>query len=341
MKTGKMFLVQSVAIAVVMAFSFVTVWAAGPLDFVKNIGKTVDADPNKAYMLTEVEGPYLIYVMSFSGPTAQQDAHSLVLELRKSFKWNAYVYEKNFVYDANKDWKQGQNPYFKTKFSKYQTETKTQFAVLIGNFASLDDKQFNDTLVKVRACKPASLKGKASETPFSTAFGLANPILPPENQRGIVDPFIESINIKRPYSLLQNRCRYTVQIATFTGHVVAQEWQKKIKPIDDKKNSSNPMTELEKGEQAAIALCKALREQGVEAYEFHDRYASIVTVGSFNYYAQRMPDGTTAIDPQVQQIIQRYQGQVVADKNGYEPVFINGIACDALPKIIEVPKSRR
>ena len=339
----KMFLIRLITGVAITAVAFTTTWAAGPLDFVKSIGKTVEADPNKEYLLTEAEGPYLIFVTSFSGPTAQQDAHSLILEFRKSFKWNAFLYEKTFVYDANKDFKHIQNPYFKTKIKYQNPGSGTKFAVLVGNFVSLDDKQFEKTLTEIRKCNPASLKNKtASETPFSLAFGLANPMLPPENQHGFVDSLIESINKNRPYTLLRNSRRYTVQIATFKGYAtyagpnVIQQGG-----IRSLKEGKNQMSELEMGEQAAITLCKTLRERGVEAYEFHDRYASIVTVGSFDYYGQMMPDGTMMPDPQVQQIIQQYQGQLDSKANSYKPVIINGIECDLQPRVIEVPRVRR
>jgi len=41
-------------------------------------------------------------------------------------------------------------------------------------------------------------------------------------------------------------------------------------------------SELEAAAEKAHRLAKALRMKGYDAYEFHDRYASIVTVGSFN-----------------------------------------------------------
>jgi hypothetical protein len=294
-------------------------------------------------MLTEMEGPYLIFAAAFSGPNAKQEAHSLVLEFRKTRKWNAFVYEKNFVFDVNQDFSNVKNPYT-GRTARYKTPNGgTEFAVVIGNFASLEDKQFEKTLAEVRKWQPASLRGKSTATPCSMAFGLQNPLLPSENQRGVVDDFIKSINERRPYSPLKNPGQYTVQIATFTGRTDFEKTASlfdMISSSNTKKTDSfgkTKKTELEMGEQAAVALCKALREQGVEAYEFHDRYASIVTVGSFNQ--QRLPDGRLVVDPQIQQIIQRYQGQVTG--NTYKPVIINHIECDVQPTVIEVPRARR
>ena len=58
--------------------------------------KRVDADPRKAYELTESHGPWLIMCTSFAGPTAEQQAHDLVLELRQRFKIEAYSFRQTF-----------------------------------------------------------------------------------------------------------------------------------------------------------------------------------------------------------------------------------------------------
>ena len=279
-------------------------------------------------MLTEMDGPYLIMAAVFSGPNARQEAHSLVLELRKTYKWNAFVYEKTFVFDASRDFQKATNPFTGRTATQYRNRGgETEFAVLIGSFPSLDDRQFERTLADVRKCQPETLKGRRSPTPFSMAFGLANPMLPPEHQRGVVDAFIESINKDRPYSLLRNPGRYTVQIATYTG----QMEYKKSSGVVNNIPIFNPKkkTELEMAGEAAIALCKALRARGIEAYEFHDRYASTVTVGSFD-----QPN-----HPMIQQVIQQYQARIV--DNALRTVAIDGIECDPKPVVIEVPRVKR
>lgn len=329
------------AVAVTLILSVLV--SAQPLpNLFKNLGKNVEADPRKEYLLTETAGPYLIFAMSFSGPTARQDANALVLDFRKTFKWEAYVFEKTFIRDANKEFEPDPNRFFKVKLRYQNSSPDTEYAVLIGNFLSLEDKQLEKTLADVRKCLPASIKSKVkSAVPFTMAFGLSNPMLPPEHQRGYVDSFIESINIKRPYTLLRNPRRYTVQIATFKGGNAGYYWRDAGKAAEDAKKTTNRMSELEKGEQAAVALCKTLRDRGVEAYEFHDRFSSIVTVGSFDYFGRSMPDGNVVLDPQVQQIMQQFKGQVVDGGRAFKQVTIDGIACDAEPTIIDVPRIRR
>jgi hypothetical protein len=284
-----------------------------------------------------MEGPYLIFAIAFSGPNAQQDAHTLVLELRKNHKWHAFVSEKPFVFNASRDFQQARNPYTGKKAVYQNAGGGTEFAVLIGNFSSLDDKQLDKTLAEVRQCQPASLQGKGSRTPCSMAFPLANPLLPPEQKRGGVDPFIESINKQRQYSLLRNPRNYTVQIAIFTGAIDYKE----SSSVSNAFSAANQkVSKLEEGEQMAVALCQTLRERGVEAYEFHDNYGSIVTVGSFDHHSRSLPDGSVVLDPLAEQTIKQYQATI--DINGKPQCkFINGIECDPQPRVIEVPRLRR
>jgi len=337
---GKNFSLQLLTVAMIAALltvlSLAPVAAQGPLNALRNVLKSVEADPKKDYHLTEMEGPYLIFATAFKGPNARQNAHTLVLELRKSHKWNAFVYEKTFVFNASRDFQQARNPYTGRKSVYQNSGGETEFAVLIGNFSSFDDKQLDKTLAEVRQCQPDSLKGLGSRTPFSMAFPLANPLLPPEQKRGGIDPFIESINKQRPYSLLRNPRNYTVQIAMFTGKV---DYQQGSSVSNTSSTANQKMSQLEKGEQMAVALCQTLRERGVEAYEFHDNYGSIVTVGGFDQHLRSLPDGSVVLDPMVEQTIKQYEAKVI---NGeYQCKVINNIGCDPQPRVIEVPRLRR
>ncbi len=96
--------------------------------------------------------------------------------------------------------------------------------------------------------------------------------------------------------------------------------------------------------------------KGFEAYEFHDRNASIVTVGSFNSMGTPLPDGRTDLDPRIVQIIDtfrakpsdkiindpaaqgpfRYSGSDLALKA--ETKSLVGINFDIQPIPVQVPK---
>ena len=56
----------------------------------------------------------------------------------------------------------------------------------------------------------------------------------------------------------------------------------------------------------AHRLAKALRMKGYEAYEFHDRYASIVTVGSFNSVGTPRPDGRMEINAEIAAVMKTF-----------------------------------
>jgi pantothenate kinase len=118
--------------------------------------------------------------------------------------------------------------------------------------------------------------------------------------------------------------------------------QEDIKAFEQNKTafSNQSMSDLEKGEQQAAKLCQTLRAQGIEAYEFYDRHNSIVTVGSFDFDAQQMADGRMHVNPQVQQVIERFQGEALGN-NSYKRIAVAGIVCDIQPKVIEVPRTRR
>ena len=335
-KTGKTFLIRAIVGAMLVVCIFSTTWAQQQqrpiLDPLRNFGNSlrnigggnsVEADPRKEYKLTETEGPFLIMAVALSGPTAQQDARELVQEFRSKYKWNAYVFEMDFSRNANQDFGQARG-------IQYRNPPKTQYAVVIGSFPSLEDNQFKKTLEEVRACQPESLKGKSSVGAFSLrmAYGLANPLLPPEH-RGAVDAFVESLNKDSPFSLLNNPRRYTVQIATFQGRAVVDP--QGVRAIEERRTAfDREESALAIMGREAAELCRILRAHGWEAYEFHDRHSSIVTVGSFDQPTVQLPNGTTVPDPRIQQIMQQYKGRV-----------INDVRCSSEPMLIEVPRVAR
>ena len=58
--------------------------------------------------------------------------------------------------------------------------------------------------------------------------------------------------------------------------------------------------------EKAHKLTEALRAKGVEAYEFHDRSSSIVTIGSFDSVGTPQPNGQIELNPQIHAIMQQY-----------------------------------
>jgi hypothetical protein len=173
---------------------------------------------------------------------------------------------------------------------------------------------------------------------MGSAFVTCNPLLPKELfvAQGI-DPFVADMNHDLPYSLLKCPGRYSVRIATFRGVDT-------MKPAEFERLTSQPrkLAKIDEAALEASKLCAALREKGVEAYEFHDRTESLVTIGSFNEVGQPRPDGKTEINPAIYRIMQHY-GPVEQPKPGTNQVemyarVIAGVRLDPQAMPVEVPR---
>ena len=96
--------------------------------------------------------------------------------------------------------------------------------------------------------------------------------------------------------------------------------------------------------EKANKVCMALREKGYEAYEFHDRDMSIVTVGSFDSVGTPREDGKTEIHPKVHKIMQTFAAKDQDQNFGYSnvlgkrPKSLEGIKLDAQPMPVTAPK---
>ena len=236
----------------------------------------VEADPAKPYTLKEQCGPWLIMVCSFSGPNADQQAHALVLELRKRYKLEAYVHKEDFKLDDPNGGRE-QNPLAHTtrwKYKKFKDGPEIEeVAVLVGNFKAVDNPDAKTTLQKIRYAEPDCLKtdnGQATSRtlaslrtiqkdiqqkwlpdgddrkkrgPMGHAFITTNPLLPADYYapRKGIDELVLRMNKGVTHSLLDCPGRYTVQIAHFMGNVVIN--QREIQAIEDGKGMKSSLTE--------------------------------------------------------------------------------------------------
>lgn len=281
--------------------------------------------------LSQENGPWLIMATSFQGDGAEQRARELVDELRERYRMNAYVHDRTFDFSEGNPGR-GLNDYGAPVRTRYQREQAHEYAVLVGDFESIDDPDVQRQLDRVKSIQPNCLMmddeagsgvvrqfsnsvmdrfgRQSSRGPLAGAFLSRNPLLPREYfvPKG-VDDFVAKMNQGVEHSLMECPGRYTVQVATFRGKTILQttsasddstsgfswKWRK------DKK--SNPLVEAAEN---AHLLAEKLREHGWEAYEFHDRTESIVTIGSFDQVAQRLPDGRSIPTSQVQQIVETF-----------------------------------
>ncbi|MCC9609648.1 hypothetical protein LOC68_04160 [Blastopirellula sp. JC732] len=323
--------------------------------------KNVEADVNQDYKLSDANGPWMIMATSFSGPGAAQDAHNLVLELRKEYNMEAYVYEQAYDFTQKVDGL-GYNQYGERKKMRYADEGKyTSIAVLVGNFESVDDGALEKTLEKLKDAQPKCLSGDQSQTsqhdaikylrrkiqeavtdkekkekgPMGHAFVSRNPLLPDEyfQQKGI-EPLVLKMNEGVANSLLDCEGKYSVRVATFAGATEVDA--KKIAEIESKNIVSG--SRLAVAAEKAERLTAKLRKQGVPAYVFHDRSESIVTVGSFSSVGAERADGKMEIDPQINRIINDFRATPVAGTANFTPKTIDGVPFDVQPVPVTVPK---
>ncbi|REK26960.1 MAG: hypothetical protein DWQ42_07830 [Planctomycetota bacterium] len=290
--------------------------------------KRIEADPDKSYPLGEEHGPWLILATTFRGPDAETNARQLVYELRRDYKLNAYTHQKSFDYSKSFVGR-GVDRYGNPTRMRHQNNQRIdEVAVVIGDFVSLDDTATQKTLERVKTMRPRVFdpdgeqeptdaltalrdfhnrlwgqKQKRERGPMWMAFAIPNPRLPKSYFRPQgVDKFVAQLNEDREFSLLECPKAYTVRVATFTGHRATQSTER-----GDTAPEPEVTDRLEKAAFLADHLAAGLRKHGVEAYVFHDRTQSIVTVGSFDAHgAQRMKDGTIRYNPDVEAVIHNF-----------------------------------
>ncbi|MGA2795972.1 MAG: hypothetical protein ABSE63_00185 [Thermoguttaceae bacterium] len=328
--------------------------------------KQVEAEPDKTYTLTENNGPWMIMACSFSGEGAEKQAQDLVCELRKRYKLPAYINKEQFDFGDPKGLKLDRygSP---VKMRYYKNPKITEVAVLVGDYATVDDAEAQKVLKKLKYTMPQCLDVKTNKGTYQTlagyrslqammgssnkekgpmahAFITTNPLLPKDYfVPGGLDPLVIEMNKNVPHDLSLLECpgKYSVQVATFKGQVIIK--QDEIEAIEKGEKQFNG--DLTEAAMKAHQLTEALRMKGYEAYEFHDRNASIVTVGSFDSVGMPRADGKIEINPKIHKIMQTFgakpldlTGQVPKDTIPMACKTLAGINFDIQPIPIMVPK---
>jgi len=356
--------------------------------------KRVAADPHSDYTLSKDHGPWLIMAASFSGPRGENQARDLVLELRRQYNLSAYYYGMTFqLDDANPG--RGMDANGAPIKRRYQRGDRVvEHAVLVGDFTAIDDPDAQRLLERIKHLTPATLtsqegketaqslailrqfqaqlrqkiNGSKKKGPMGHAFLTRNPLLPREYfVASGVEEDVAKWNQGLEYSLLKCPGKYSIRVATFRGRTTLKST-----------NDDQPRTRTRKASQDdplviagrnAHLLTVALREKGWEAYEFHDRHESYVTIGSFQQ-ARTFPDGRIVIPdrdariiidtfgattpnnifnrpaPQDQQLEQerKQQFQQLFSKGrgqlaqGFYPKRFVGMPLDIYPKAVPVPR---
>lgn len=325
----------------------------------------VDADPNKSYAVTEEQGPWMILAATFSGDTAEQKSQQLVVELRKQFRLEAFTFVRH-IDSTQAEVGLGLNKYGKPKMMRPINAVKyDEVAVLVGNYPSFEDSRAQKTLQTLKHAWPKCLDyrpadGKKASTtsqslgalrelhrqinpklkdlgPMRAAMICRNPLIPDEYfHQGGLDKLVLKMNQGVEFSLLDCPAQFSVRVATFRGKDTMI-----LKEIDTLNKKDQVTDDLAKAAEKAHVLTTALRQLGYEAYEFHDRHESIVTVGSFDSVGDPRPDGKTEINPAVNEILNKFKAKPVKNlpniAGAIRPEKLKGISFDVQPTPIAVP----
>ena len=302
--------------------------AKSPFSFVKfRKSKSV---AQSSMLLTEDNGPWMIFVASFAGGGADAEARQLVETLRTKYRFNAFVHKEHYDFSDSVNGK-GFDKHGRPKKMRFASDhAYDEVAVLVGDYESINDPKMQKQMQAIKYATAAELQLKGSKDspttrrfaglrsiqkkltnrdekrqkgPLGNAFATRNPMIPREaTAPSGIDRLLVDINKGVEYSLLDNPSKYTVRVASFRGQVIID--QKKIQEIE--KNLSKTDERINETDEKAEGLAALLRSRGVEAYVYHDRHESIVTIGSFEEIGRKMPNGTIDLLPEVAKIMQAY-----------------------------------
>lgn len=331
------------SLPVVVVWLFVVAWAAtaSPL-FAKT---RIEAVKGKSYSLSKQNGPWMIMVTSLWGETteqkarAEQAANELVFELR-SLGIPAYTFKQEGHLDELDTYDRmgrAQKRYFAAQ--------RDSILIIAGNYPTIEDDRAQKTLKYVKQLRPKSLDPVAKlvpggKGPLHKAFLTRNPLLPDDvkNSKGL-EPLLVRLNSGTEHSLLQNRRKYSLVVASFNG-------KSQVDPMKFQEFDKKLATEvtLDNAGLESWQLTKALRSRGIEAYVYHERFRSIVTVGGFD-----SPD-----DPEVDRLVQAYGAKYKPNAETGAPALVAEMVSlpgrrpkdpaaktwimDAYPQLIEVPR---
>src|SRR6056297_267709 len=269
--------------------------------------KPIESDTVGQRTLATEDGPWMILAHTFVGPNSRSKADRLATEMSELTGRPTFLYREKFDFTDGPKAQANE-----TRRVRYVNPHEYEaYAVLVGEYDDVDHPDADRDLKQVKSVTPEIFGDQqlmAEETnllnpvtaikamhqklvsgkddqkgPMSNAFMTRNPMLPPEYfQSPNVDEFVESMNEGLPHSLLDCKAKYTVVVRTFEGYgsIANGKFENNFTPNRDR---------LDKCAADAARMAKELRKKGVEAYQFHDRTKSIVTVGGFETLGSELP----------------------------------------------------
>ncbi len=296
----------------------------------------IEAIRGKSYPLTAKHGPWMIKVVSLFEEAEHQElliANELVYQLRKKGipAYTHHTTEESEDVEALD--RQGRARHRK------MTSQRAMIAVLAGNYRSEGDKTRapgtdswevgQQTLKYIKDKKKfnpemtVKWKGIDATVPLSVskAFLVKNPLLPPEElAKAKRDPLILKLNSGIDHSLFENKGKFTLVVASFFGK--SQVAPKKFEQFENMFNDKSKVS-LDDAADESWKVMSTLRQLGYESYVYHDRYKSIVTVGSF-----KSPN-----DPEIQKLVNKFRAKEERDpKTGKQMLLAVNLQIDPKSK---------
>jgi hypothetical protein len=326
-------------------------------------GKAKPIDQADSFVLGEEDGPWLLLATTFVGQDAKNRAERTAVEIRNELRLPAFIYKENFDFtgSAGEDDATGRRARYANPH-QYQA-----YAVLVGEYDSVNHESIDEDLARLKTADldvfrdpdevaaeyntktPASMikafgeqlfktrKGRG-RNPMAAAFVTRNPLLPESFfQQPEVDSFVRQLNHGTAFNLLESEAKFTVVVRTFgaCGTIVGAKNEDKFEPSEER---------MAKFARQADKMVRELRKQGEEAYQYHDRDRSIVTVGSFESLGRETPGGGFQYEPEIRRVMQQFSAlnashsKRVPGRQGMTANHIAMIPFDVQPTPIAVPR---
>lgn len=315
----------------------------------KTTPRKLEADPQKSYEVNKKCGPWMIMVTSLRGndtdsvTNANKAARELVIELRKK-GIPAWIHSQQGELEEISSFDRNGN-----NVKRFVAAQRNRVCVLAGEYESVESQVAQDTLAWIQRFHPKALeKGAYRPTPgrpgpLSRAFLTLNPLFSEDEINEMAlnkDPLLKQLNQDNDYNLKGNKHKYSLIVATFQGaskHVIATGQKQEKEAIFKFDSMLEKRVSLDNAGQQAWTLVRLLRGRGHEAYVFHERFRSIVTVAGID----------DPNDPRVAKLVKEYGAKMKPDPKTKQevltPVIIQSDAghlflLDVEPKLIRVPR---
>lgn len=302
---------------------------------------------DESLTLKAEHGPWLILAATLPGDDARVKSVSLAREIRSKLNMPSFVMEKATGVTQTLATRERIKTDYAGNVVPYELAVRYAnggqervFVVLVGEFSSIDDPRIPEILQQVRTLQPEALVSKPTDAsdaeksasnnwmvqkyrslmwtrtdrkddlgPMGAAFVTRNPLLPDDYfEAPKVDDFVVDLNKNVEHSLLDCPGKFTVRVASFTGRAVTD-----FGNGSRASELSETTDALDRAALKAHKLTEALRREGEEAYEFHDRFGSYVMVGSFDSLGQELASGQFQYNPGITAILRARCGYRIVD----------------------------